>query len=159
MTTSTDNAGVIARPPLLYLAALIACFLLRWQLPAAHRRADGGDDASSALRWAPCRSASVCGAGRRCLPAGTNLDPMATTTAIVDRRYRIASRAIRSTSRWPDSSLDFTLGFNDWWGVVVLLPLLAVMHGGVVLREEHYLERKFGDEYRQYQSRVARYLG
>jgi protein-S-isoprenylcysteine O-methyltransferase Ste14 len=32
------------------------------------------------------------------------------------------------------------------------------MHVGVVLREERYLERKFGDAYRQYRSRVRRYF-
>jgi len=39
-----------------------------------------------------------------------------------------------------------------------LLPLAAVMHYGVVLREERYLERKFGDAYRDYRVRVRRYL-
>jgi protein-S-isoprenylcysteine O-methyltransferase Ste14 len=32
------------------------------------------------------------------------------------------------------------------------------MHRGVVLREERYLEQKFGDGYRQYRSAVRRYL-
>jgi protein-S-isoprenylcysteine O-methyltransferase Ste14 len=38
------------------------------------------------------------------------------------------------------------------------VPLLVVMHFGVVRREESYLERKFGEEYRQYRGRVRRYL-
>jgi len=55
--------------------------------------------------------------------------------------------------------LGFTIGLNSWWDLAVLVPLLAVMHVGVILREERYLERKFGDQYRQYRSRVARYVG
>ena len=31
------------------------------------------------------------------------------------------------------------------------------MHFGVVLREEAYLEKKFGEEYRQYLRQVPRY--
>ena len=32
------------------------------------------------------------------------------------------------------------------------------MHYGVILREERYLERKFGDPYRDYCRQVRRYL-
>jgi protein-S-isoprenylcysteine O-methyltransferase Ste14 len=51
-----------------------------------------------------------------------------------------------------------TLAFNTWWGFVLLLPVLMILHRGVVLREERYLEQKFGETYRQYCSRVGRYL-
>ncbi len=48
--------------------------------------------------------------------------------------------------------------WNSAWGVLMLVPLLLVMHFGVVLREERYLGKKFGDEYREYCSQVRRYL-
>ncbi len=48
--------------------------------------------------------------------------------------------------------------FNTWWGVFLLVPVLIVMHLGVILREERYLEQKFGETYRQYCSKVRRYL-
>jgi protein-S-isoprenylcysteine O-methyltransferase Ste14 len=32
-----------------------------------------------------------------------------------------------------------------------------VLHFGVVLREERYLEQKFGDDYRRYKKSVPRY--
>jgi len=54
--------------------------------------------------------------------------------------------------------LGLTLAFNTWWGIVVLVPLLIIMHRGVVLREERYLGEKFGESYRQYRSKVRRYL-
>lgn len=42
---------------------------------------------------------------------------------------------------------------------LLLLPLaLVVMHHGVILREEKYLEQKFGDDYRQYKASVRRWL-
>ena len=60
----------------------------------------------------------------------------------------------------PAASADngLTLAVNTWWGVFVLVPLLIIMHRGVVLREERYLEVKFGESYRQYRSKVRRYL-
>jgi protein-S-isoprenylcysteine O-methyltransferase Ste14 len=39
-----------------------------------------------------------------------------------------------------------------------LAPFYLVIRYGVVAREEAYLERKFGDVYRSYKSRVRRWL-
>jgi protein-S-isoprenylcysteine O-methyltransferase Ste14 len=47
---------------------------------------------------------------------------------------------------------------GTWWGLVVLIPVFLILHSGVVLREEAYLERKFGDSYHSYKSAVRRYL-
>jgi protein-S-isoprenylcysteine O-methyltransferase Ste14 len=54
--------------------------------------------------------------------------------------------------------LGLTFLFNSWWGVALLIPVLVVLHFGVVRREERYLERKFGEEYLAYRSQVRRYL-
>jgi hypothetical protein len=40
--------------------------------------------------------------------------------------------------------------------LVLSLPLV---HCGIILSEERYLERKFGDEYRRYQNKVPGYGG
>ena len=52
-----------------------------------------------------------------------------------------------------------TLALDSWWGIVLLVAVLIVMHRGVIQREERYLEQKFGDGYRQYRSTVRRYIG
>jgi protein-S-isoprenylcysteine O-methyltransferase Ste14 len=41
--------------------------------------------------------------------------------------------------------------------LILLVPALLLLHFGVVLREESYLEIKFGDAYRRYRSEVPRY--
>jgi protein-S-isoprenylcysteine O-methyltransferase Ste14 len=40
---------------------------------------------------------------------------------------------------------------------VALVPFALVIRFGVVAREEAYLERKFGEAYSQYRSRVRRW--
>ena len=52
----------------------------------------------------------------------------------------------------------FAIAFDSLWIVVTLVPFYFVIRYGVVAREEAYLERKFGDVYRGYKSRVRRWL-
>jgi protein-S-isoprenylcysteine O-methyltransferase Ste14 len=44
------------------------------------------------------------------------------------------------------------------WILILILPLAITMRYGVVAREEAYLERRFGDVYRNYKARVRRWL-
>jgi len=89
--------------------------------------------------------------------AGTNVDPLLPTTAIVTAGpYRFSRNPIYVGLTL--LYLGLALTFNTWWAVIVLVPILAVMHVGVVRREERYLEQKFGEPYRQFCSRVRRYL-
>jgi protein-S-isoprenylcysteine O-methyltransferase Ste14 len=41
---------------------------------------------------------------------------------------------------------------------LLVIPALVVLRFGVVAREEAYLGRKFGDEYRRYTGEVRRWL-
>ncbi|MGH8488876.1 MAG: methyltransferase family protein [Gammaproteobacteria bacterium] len=47
---------------------------------------------------------------------------------------------------------------NSLWPVLLLPGLLWFMHWGVIIREERYLERKFGPAYQEYKARVRRWL-
>jgi protein-S-isoprenylcysteine O-methyltransferase Ste14 len=48
--------------------------------------------------------------------------------------------------------------FDLDWMLLLMLPAFALLHYAVVLREERYLERKFGDAYRRYRISVPRYF-
>jgi protein-S-isoprenylcysteine O-methyltransferase Ste14 len=50
------------------------------------------------------------------------------------------------------------IAFDNLWLLVMLVPFALVIRYGVVAREEAYLERKFGDVYGAYRSRVRRWL-
>jgi protein-S-isoprenylcysteine O-methyltransferase Ste14 len=54
------------------------------------------------------------------------------------------------------------IGVGAWtkslWFFVLAAISVALLTWGVILREERYLERKFGDEYLSYKSRVRRWI-
>jgi protein-S-isoprenylcysteine O-methyltransferase Ste14 len=145
----------VARPPLLYLAALLAALALRWFWPLpifARTLALALGIALAVL------SIAFAIWGRRTMEAaGTNVNPTLPTTALVTSGpFRFTRNPLYVALTLFYSGL--TVAFDTWWGLVLLIPLLLVMHFGVVLREERYLEQKFGETYRQYRSAVRRYL-
>lgn len=48
--------------------------------------------------------------------------------------------------------------FNSLWVLLALPPTFLVLLFGVVLREERYLEQKFGKEYLDYKNSVRRWV-
>lgn len=56
--------------------------------------------------------------------------------------------------------LQAALGFllNNAWVLVAVVPAMVAIHYLVVLREEAYLEARFGEAYLRYKSRVRRWL-
>jgi protein-S-isoprenylcysteine O-methyltransferase Ste14 len=151
-----DRAGVIAPPPLIYLSGiLIGLALNRWW---RHCPIFG----STEWRWSGLlfvvMAVSLAIAGRRAmLAAETNINPFKPTTSIVSSgpfRFTRNPLYLALTLIY----VGLTLASNTWWGFVLLVPVLLLIHFGVVAREERYLERKFGESYRQYRARVRRYL-
>lgn len=152
---SADIAGVIAPPPLIYLAALLLVALCRAfaRLPVAPGRS---------TLWPGlvlvAAAVSIALWGRRTMmDAGTNIRPNLPAKAIVTSGpFRFSRNPLYCSLTLLYLGLSAFL--NTWWSLILLVPLLLVMHVGVVRREERYLERKFGEEYRRYRSSVRRYL-
>jgi protein-S-isoprenylcysteine O-methyltransferase Ste14 len=89
--------------------------------------------------------------------AHTSLVPIRPTTAlVVCGPYRLTRNPMYL------GLLCVYIGVALWFGVVwalIFVPLvvLAVQHLAIA-KEEHYLEQKFGDAYRQYRAHVRRWL-
>jgi len=47
---------------------------------------------------------------------------------------------------------------NTLWPLVILVPVLLIVHYGIIRGEERYLEAQFGDAYRGYCARVRRHI-
>jgi protein-S-isoprenylcysteine O-methyltransferase Ste14 len=153
--SSPDNPGVIARPPLLYVAALAIILVLRWIRPLPI-------PGHVIVLWTGIAflvfAMAILIAGRYALSsAGTNVNPaLPTTTIVMSGPFRFSRNPLYVGLNL--FLFGLTLTFDTWWGLIILVPLGIIMHRGVVLREERYLEQKFGDTYREYRSRVRRYL-
>ena len=156
--TDTGTAGVIARPPLLFLAALLIGFvldrLLRLPFPIP------GIDL---VDWIIGGSLILIGlalaaAGIRNFSwAGTPVQGTKPTRALV-------TTGIHGWTRNPIYLGMFLLyggigiAARSPWIVILTLPLAITTRYGVVAREEAYLGRRFGDAYRDYKVRVRRWL-
>ena len=157
MPDEKDVPGVLVFPPLIPLAVLVVGILLDWLLPIgllnpiplAVRIVVGG-----ALFLLGLVSGIV---GNLTFDRiGTNVNPMRPA-------LKLAEEGIFAHLRNPMyvgmalAVLGVVIGFALEWTFFALIVGALVMHFGVVLREERYLERKFGDDYRRYKSSVPRY--
>jgi protein-S-isoprenylcysteine O-methyltransferase Ste14 len=89
--------------------------------------------------------------------AGTHVEPYLPATALVTTGpYRITRNPIYigMTAVY----LGAGLLSDSLWILLLALPVLGIMHFGVVLREEAYLAAKFGGRYRDYARRVRRWI-
>jgi protein-S-isoprenylcysteine O-methyltransferase Ste14 len=154
--TDTGTAGVIARPPLLFLAALLIGFvldrLLRLPFPVP------GIDP---VPWIIGGSLILIGlalaaAGiRNFARAGTPVRSIHPTRALV-------TTGIHGWTRNPIYLGLFLVyagsgvAAQSAWILILTLPRAIAIRYRVVAREEAYLVRRFGDAYRDYKARVRR---
>ena len=150
-----DVPGVIAKPPFIYLGFLVLGLGLDrlWPnplLPETLRYILGG-----ALIWLGL--ALALASIRRFKAAGTSFDTQKPATAILtEGPYQISRNPIYIGLTAIYGGIGIAV--DAPWVWLLLLPALAVMHYGVILREERYLERKFGKEYLDYKASVRRWI-
>jgi len=150
-----DSPGVVAPPPLIYLAGMALAFGIElvWPVslfPAAIRYPAGAGLIAAGLLV-------VALAFRRFRTAGTHIEPYKPTTAIVtDGLYGFSRNPIYVAMTV--ATVGVGILADNVWVFALLVPTLAVMRYGVIAREERYLERKFGDDYLRYKASVRRWL-
>lgn len=155
---SMDHAGVRVPPPALFIGSLLLGIFLEWACPIGilsqlSAGARFGFGAASIVAGVALM-ASAMGLFRR---AGTAIPPWEPTTALVTTGpYRFSRNPIYL------SVVMFYVGiallFAACWALVLLVPALVILHYAVIRREEAYLDRRFGETYRQYRARVRRWI-
>lgn len=150
-----DTAGVIAPPPLIFLAGLLAGYGLDFLWPSPSLPNDIGYPLGALLGLIGFAAALPALLGFR--RAGTSPEPWHPSTALVTEglyRYTRNPMYVGLTLIY----LGITAAFGGAWMFATLFPTLMTMQYGVILREEHYLEAKFGAPYRAYKASVRRWL-
>ena len=145
---ATDNAGVAVPPPLVYALGFGIGYGLDRLKPVP-----------LGLGWVLAAAGVALAASAIALfrRAGTSPVPIQPTTAlVVQGPYRFTRNPMYVGLAALYAGV--TLLVDSLWPLLLLPVVLVVIRWRVITREEAYLERKFGDAYRAYTTRVRRWL-
>ena len=156
--SDATTAGVIARPPFLFLAALLLGVAMDRLLPLPF-----GIAGDPSIRWTVAALFILVGLGL--LATGIGNFSRASTPVPTNQPTRaLVTTGIHGWSRNPIYVGLFLIyggigvGARSVWALIFLVPLAITIRYGVIAREEAYLERRFGDAYRDYKTRVRRWI-
>jgi protein-S-isoprenylcysteine O-methyltransferase Ste14 len=158
LAPDTETAGLIARPPLLFVGALLLGFVLDRLLPLSFPVP--GIDRIHWVVGGPLIliGLGLAGAGMHNFSrAGTPVRSIRPTRALV-------TTGVHGWTRNPIYLGMFLVyggigvAARSPWTLLLALPLAITIRYGVVAREEAYLGRRFGNAYREYKDRVRRWL-
>lgn len=151
----TDTSGVRVPPPLYYVAGFLLGVVLELMFPTS---------------WPPFGIrlvGTLLGAGAwlvldgaamlRFRRAGTSMVPMNPTTALVTSGpYGLTRNPMYLGMAFLYFALAFAFGVM--WALLFLPVVVVIVDRFAIAREEPYLERKFGQAYRDYSAHVRRWV-
>lgn len=156
--SDTAVAGHLTRPPFLYLACLVLGFALDQLLPSPLIFPE-----ISLICWTAGGGLVLIGVA--IMAAGARNFSRAATPVPSNQPVRaLVTTGIHGWSRNPiyvGMLLLYTgigIAACSPWILILAVPLVIILRYGVVAREERYLERRFGNAYREYKARVRRWL-
>ena len=150
-----DNPGVVAFPPLIFaifaavgigIHFLIPVHLLSYSLALV-----------IGIGMALLAVALAIWANGVMKAAGTNVRPdMPTLTIVRTGPYRFTRNPMYLSLCLAQVAIAFVV--DDWVALLLVIPLALILHFGVVVREERYLEAKFGAQYLALKKEVRRWI-
>ena len=150
MSEKRETVGVVAPPPLIFVAVFFAGWLVRAWLPRYQNM-------FVAIGIMVPAAVILFSGFWTMFRARTPVDPYATPTALVTTGpFRFSRNPLYLALHLVYIGVCFwTASMTS----LILLPLAnAILLFGVIRREERFLEAKFGDEYRVYRAKVRRWL-
>ncbi|HMD56907.1 MAG TPA: isoprenylcysteine carboxylmethyltransferase family protein [Solirubrobacteraceae bacterium] len=150
-----ENPGVIAPPPLIYLAGLALGFALEALLPSRRLRGVRVHVAGLLLALGGLSLAREFFLTFR--RAGTPVDPRRAATILVTHGpYRFTRNPAYLGMALLYSGITLLRG--ALWPFATLAAVLALVDRGVIAREERYLSERFGQPYTDYSANVRRWI-
>src|SRR5882724_284380 len=152
------TTSVITRPPLIYLACLLLGLALDRVLPLPLAL-----PGAALMQWMAGGGLILIGVA--IMAAGIRNFSRAATPVPSNQPVRVLVTA--GIHRWSRNPIyvgmflvyaGIGIAARSPWILILALPLAIILRYGVVAREEAYLERRFGDAYRDYKARVRRWL-
>ena len=150
-----DRSGVKIPPPLFYIAGFLVGVVLELAFPIAALPLTIALAAAliGVAIWLALDGAAMLHFRR----SGTSMVPMRPTTALVTSGpYQFTRNPMYLGMAVLYAALALALGVI--WALAVLPLVILAVDRLVIAREEPYLERKFGEQYREYKGRVRRWL-
>lgn len=150
-----ENPGVIAPPPLIYLAGLALGFAFEVLLPS--RRLRGVRVRAAGLLLALGGLSLAREFFMTFRRAGTPVDPRRAATVLVTHGpYRFTRNPAYLGMTLLYSGITLLRG--ALWPFATLPAVLALVDRGVIAREERYLTERFGESYTDYCTNVRRWI-
>jgi protein-S-isoprenylcysteine O-methyltransferase Ste14 len=158
MKNTKDSPGVYVPPPLVY----IACFVLSYLLQ--------GYFTIRAAFFFHSKAANITGiiiiicALMLSIPALRQFFKTKNTIVLIKPANSLQTTGIYSLTRNPMylSLLLMYLGmafiFGNWWTLFLIPLLIILITYRIILPEERYLGRAFGEEYAAYKTKVRRWI-
>jgi len=158
MENKKDNPGVYVPPPLFYVATFLAAVFIQKQLVPL-------DKEFFYTTTSKVVGVIIIVAGFFFnFPALRQFFKTKNSLVTIKPANSLQMTGIYSVTRNPMyislllfyTGLAFIIG--NWWNFILLSLLFLVIQEYVIKREEKYLERRFGQEYLNYKSKVRRWL-
>lgn len=154
-TDSADHPDVVAWPPVIFFACAVGGGLLHFIFPI--RVMWYSVSLAFGVVSAVVSVSLAIWAERVMKAAGTNVRPDRPALTIVrSGPYRFTRNPMYLSLCLLQLALGFVL--DGWIPLLFTIPLALILHFGVILSEERYLERKFGESYLDLKRQVRRWI-
>jgi protein-S-isoprenylcysteine O-methyltransferase Ste14 len=154
MSEQKDHADVKIHPPVLTFIFIVLAYVANWFIPLQFE-----------AMWLKYLGLGIAIVGfllpfiaiREFIKARTTVDPHGSVTSIISSGiYRYTRNPIYLGFLL--MLIGFLLFSNTLWGLILAPVLVLSFNYFVIKHEEAYLEKKFGEQYTSYKSRVSRWL-